>query len=728
MRFFEDILKRVLLWAMITGILIMPVAAQQEDVSELSLEDMLNVEITSASKFKESVKDTPATMLIITRQDIERRGYTSLTQVFADVPGFDVIVAQGDAYQQVYARGNRTGSLNERTMFMVNGIEHNMLYTQHMQIDNDFPISSIERVEILFGPASAVYGPNAFSGVINVITRNPKDLDDKESKVFAQFGMGTNNTRYGDVTVLSRQGDVGVSLSYRRYMSDRINMSGRKGFFKEGDIIGNPKIWGPYATEFPEWNNATDSYAVLGRLTYKTFEAGYHKLSNRNGNGGVYPYDKAMASADWHFIREILYLKNSSDITDKLSWNFLTTYQKGGSAPDSAWGQGWNDGSTYDTQRTVELLSWKFLSEKWAVFNDLIYKVNDNWILSGGIKFAAGSYQKGYEFGNSDRVIFMPGDTEFIYNKLYPDIKPDYITPGNNFKDNEWGAYFQAKWLAPNDKFVLVLGARYDDNNVYGDTFNPRVGVVYKISKKLLIKANYGSAFQAPAPRNVGGSWGGLDVSAALKPDKIKTIDLSLVAHMKDFAHDVTLFRNEVTNSILQGENLPKKTMYGIEYKFNYFKKEVSDTISDLNLHFNYTFTDSKYEDPRSNTTTGRSSDKVGGIAKHKFNIIGGMTFSKTLLVNMKINYVGKRPTIVSNPIEEVDAYLIAGLSLQIKNLFKKVTLFLNVENIFDKDYYHPGYDSASAGEDTTKPSMGWYSSRLPQGGRTFVAGVRFDL
>ncbi len=728
MCFAGDTLKKVVVLIMLSGLLSLSAFAQEEDITELSLEDMLNVEIISASKFKESVKDTPATMLIITRKDIERRGYTSLTQVFADVPGFDVIVAQGDTYQQLYARGNRTGSLNERTMFMVNGIEHNMLYTQHMQIDNDFPLSVIERIEILFGPASAVYGPNAFSGVINVITRNPADLEDKESKVFARFGMGTNNTRFGDITVLSRSGDIGVAVSYRRYVSDRADFSDRKGFFKEGDIIGNPDIWGPYATEYPEWNNETDNYAILGRLTYKTFELGYHKFSNKNGNGGVYPLDRAMAGADWRFSREILYLKNNSDITDRLSWSMLTTYQKGGAPPDATWGQGWNAGDTWDTQRTVELLTWKFLSEKWVFFNDLIYKVNDNWILSGGLKFAAGNYQKGYEHSRSDRIVFMPGDTEFMYDMLYPEAQSDYITPGNNFKDNEWGTYFQAKWLAPNDKIVLVLGARYDDNNVYGDTFNPRVGIVYKFSKKFLIKANYGSAFQAPAPRNVGGSWGGLEVSANLKPDKIKTVDFSMVAQMKDFAHDVTLFRNEVTDSILQGENLPKKTMYGVEYKFNYFRKEISDTISDFNLHFNYALTDSKYKVPRTNSVTGRSSDKVGGIAKHKFNIIGGMTFSRIFLVNMKINYVGKRPTIVSNPIEEVDAYITAGISLQVKDIFKKITLFLNVENIFNRMYYHPGYDSANAGEDISKPSPGWYSSRLPQGGRTFVAGVRMEI
>lgn len=702
---------------------------KEEELADFSIEKLLNVEVVSASRFTESVRETPAAMVVVSRRDIENRGYTSLTQVFEDLPGFDVIRAQGDVYQLVYARGNRTGSFNERTMLLVNGVEHNMLYTQHMQIDHDFPISAIERIEVLYGPASAVYGANAFSGVINIITVDPTHLKRGETKIRGQFGMGTNSTKYGDVTIAGRSGNLGFSVSYRRYLSDRVDQTWGKGYFKEGSIIGNPDLWGPYAELYPKWNNGTDSHAVIGRLTFRNFELGYNRLLNKNGNGGVYPYDKCMASDDWVFRREVYYIKHRAEITDKIAWNILGTYQKGGSAPDSVWGQGWNkDNNNLNSERTVELLTWKYLAEKWSLINDIVFNVSRNVTLSGGVKFAAGRYQKAYHFGRSDRIVFMPGDREYDYERLYPVTFTDSIDPGRSYKDSEWGIYMQAKWKAFDDRVIFVLGARYDDNNFYGDTFNPRVGVVYRFSDKFMLKANYGSAYHPPAPRNVGGSWEGLDVSSSLKPDKIKTFDLNFTWQTENLVHDLTLFRNVVANSILQGENLPEKRMYGAEFKLTYFRKEISNAITDLNIHLNYTYTHSRFDEKIVSEETGRSSAWVGGIAKHKFNLLGSMMLFKRVNVNVSLNYVGDRPTVVSNPVSEVDSFLVTGIGIELKSLIKSMSLFINIENLFNTRYYHPGYDNAGAGEDLSVPSRTWFSSRFPQDGRVFTAGFKIEL
>ncbi len=699
-----------------------------EDVFSLSLDELLNIEITSASKFKESIGQTPATMLVITRKEIQDRGYNSLPELFADLPGMDVAISHGEVFQQVYARGNRTGSMNERTMLLVDGVEHNLLYTQQMGIDTDFPITAIEKIEILYGPASAVYGANAFSGIINIVTRKPEGLANKKDKIITRAGTGSYDTKFGEVTYLGKYRSLGLFLAYKRYRSDRFDLSGRPGFFTNRSIIGNPAVWGPYAEHFPLFQNLANNYGVLGKLTYKNFEIGFNRLQTNEGSGGQYPYDKTLPTVNWKLTRNIFHLRYGKDFSQKTNWSFLATYQQGGAGPDSVWAQGWNHGPLWTDTRTVEIMTWKFLCSRWAMFHDLVYKPAKNWIISGGFKYSAGTYQKSYEFSRSDQVTFQPGDTQYQYQILFPPPFNTGKTPGNTFNDSQWGVFLQAKWSAVNKKLNIIAGARYDDNSVYGDSLNPRIGATYRLSPKLLVKANYGTAFQAPAPRNLGGSWEGLSVNEALQPDEIETIDFSLLSTSKHIAHDLTLFRNVVTKSILQGENLPKKIMVGLEYKFNFFLETVTSSIKNLRAHFNYTYIDAKYAEARFNTATGRSSKKIGDIAKNKFNLILDADLLKHFHINLRLNYIGKRTTTVSNPITEVDHYLVTHLGFQYRNILKHVTLFFTIYNLFDLDYYHPGYDSAAAGEDTSKPSTGWYSSRMPQPGRNFLAGVKIEF
>lgn len=532
-----------------------------------------------------------------------------------------------------------------------------------------------------------------------------------------------------DMTYLANSGPIDISIAYRRHKSNRLDITNRPGYFSEGTIIGNQNIWGPYALYFPKYANDSDNYAVMGKITlFNRLELGFNKLETNQGNGSVYPYDKTLPTIDWKFFRNIFHLRYQKDLTKKVSMNILSTYQYDGTGPDSTWAQGWNNGSSWQSSRTVEMLTWKYLSSKWVLFNDIVFKPSKQWILSGGFKYASGHFQKSYEFGRSDQITFHPGDTEYQYDVLFPQPLSSGRTPGNNYLDNEWGVYFQGKWSSKKGNLHLVAGARYDDNIIYGNSFNPRIGAVYRFNKNLFLKSNYGTAFQAPAPRNLYGGWGGLIVSGALKPDEIQTVDLSMIWVSSHFAHDVTLYYNEIKNSILQGENLPKKKISGLEFKSQYLFPKLGNHIRDFRIHFNYSYIQAKYERSLYNTLTLRSSDLIGGIAKHKFNMIVDGDMFTNLHVNIRFNYVGKRPTIVSNPVADIDGYFITNIGFQVKNIFNKISLFLNVQNLLDVDYYHPGYDSASAGENITVPSGGWYSSRLPQAGRTYMLGILLVL
>jgi outer membrane receptor for ferrienterochelin and colicins len=699
------------------------IATEEYDIlGRISLEDLLNIEISSASKFDESLSETPATIVVVSQRDIQARGYTSLTQVFNDLPGFDIAASNGDISQLAYMRGNRTGSFNERTLFMIDGIRQNMLYTQHMNIGEDFPLSAIDHIEVLYGPASAIYGPDAFGGIINVITKSAKKLDKNTEYFTSVIGAGSFDTKFVEMTFLANRGFFDFFFSVRRFHSDRYDITDKPGFFAEESIIGNPEIWGPYATAHYEYSNLLDSYSILSKLSLGNFEIGYSKQFTDAGSGGVYPFDKTLPTTDWKFVREKFFTNYSNSLTDDLIWNFQATYQVGGSPPDSIWAQGWNAGTTWDSERSVEVLSWKNMASKWEVSQDFVYKPASDLTVSGGIKFASGEYQQSYEFGYSDRTIWQPGKDWPQVDIIYPPILSDGIPAGNSFSDSEYGAFMQGKIGYFDNKLLLVLGARYDNNDVYGSSLNPRVGLVYQFSEQLLVKSNYGTAFQAPAPRNLGAAWGGLSVNAELKPDEIKTFDISLQQASGNIGHNITIYHNKVTNSILQGENLPDKNMFGLEYRFNFLIGSLGSFFDDARVYANYTFVDASYATARLSASTGRESDNIGDIAKNKFNLGFDVDILHDFHLNLRFNYLDTRPTTITNPIEEVDSFLITNLSLQWNNILEQdARISLTINNLFDKDYYHPGYDAASAGEDTSAPSLGWYSSRLPQAGRNLL-------
>jgi iron complex outermembrane receptor protein len=142
----------------------------KEDLLEMSLEELMNINITSASNVDESLSRAPATIIIISAKEIEERGYTEFYDVLNDLPGFDLSRAFGDDNYYLYARGYRKET-SDQMLFMIDGIAMNHLYSNNMNLFGMYPLSNIKQVEVVYGPASAIYGPNAFAGVINIITK-----------------------------------------------------------------------------------------------------------------------------------------------------------------------------------------------------------------------------------------------------------------------------------------------------------------------------------------------------------------------------------------------------------------------------------------------------------------------------------------------------------------------------------------------------------------------------
>ncbi len=197
----------------------------------------VGVTVSSVSKKAEDLNTAPATVKLVTQEEIMDRGYKDLIDVLSDLPGFDISKTFSGAGANIYQMGFRQEN-TERTLFMVDGVEENDLWLNWAYISRQYPLANIKAVEILYGPSSTMYGPRAFIGAINVITYSPKEIPvdhvlkvksgSGKSKSFYAYGnsqVGNLNTYSSDLVMGLRGTGAAFQVTGRIYRSDEHDMS-----------------------------------------------------------------------------------------------------------------------------------------------------------------------------------------------------------------------------------------------------------------------------------------------------------------------------------------------------------------------------------------------------------------------------------------------------------------------------------------------------------------------
>jgi len=174
-----------------------------DDLLQLPFQDVLAVRIRSAGKREEEIRDIPASVTIVTRQEIERYGWVTFEEVLRNVPGFYLLDNIEDRY--IGTRGAAGGGVQ----FLVNGI------SQHPSLQKtltgteiarlDIPVESIDRIEVIRGPMSVIYGNNAFQGVINVVTNA---IDQSGPRASASLGTHQSGRLFGRAGAVFEDGFI----------------------------------------------------------------------------------------------------------------------------------------------------------------------------------------------------------------------------------------------------------------------------------------------------------------------------------------------------------------------------------------------------------------------------------------------------------------------------------------------------------------------------------------
>jgi iron complex outermembrane receptor protein len=695
--------------------------SSDEDLFNMSLEDLMNVTITSASNLDESLNRAPATILIISAKDIEERGYMEMYDVLNDLPGFDLSRAFGDDNYYLYARGYRKET-SDQMLLMIDGIAMNHLYSNNMNMFSMYPLSNVHQIEVVYGPASAIYGPNAFAGVINIITK-------KDGKSTVSIFTGQNNTYVADVNFNQIVNDVRLSFTGRFYDTDGFDFSDRTPALDSRLFNDTVNLWRPFRnTDYIGYQSPIQSFFSSGSVSYKGFSVGFINFLYETGYGAEWPADKVLNAKSWGFDEQTYYARYETQLKSPISENPITSktlirHRQSGHPANSLFLERYSGG--------VDASYWQTTNKSVSFFQDFAYTHSTLITANVGVKYDRRTLQGKY---NEIYGPFIGSDSTINYP--FPEVPDREITAHNHFTMQDKGVYGQVK-ISPIEALDIVTGLRYDHNSIFGGVVNPRAGVVYEPMKGLITKFFYGQAYLEPTARVLYGGWQGSLSNVDLKPERIRTFEWSLAYSKGNFSNSLNVFYNQGYDVIAGAKNIGERRMMGVEYAGKVVLNRPLDFIHRLKGDLFVSYINSE-----ENRGDSLEWINTGNMAPIKVKAVLTAYVTRNLSISLQNRWTSKIETVKSNPIEKVDAHFVADGFITYNNLFMEgFSLGIKVYNILNASYFHPGYRNATAGEDFVfdangyldqtivgNGSRGWYNSRLPQPERTLMLSARLTF
>lgn len=429
-----------------------------DGLTSLSLEELLKVDVErvfSASRFVQDASRAPASVTVITSEDIRRFGYRTLAEALRSVPGFYTTYDRNYTYLGVRGFG-RPGDYNGRVLLLVDGHRSNDVVYDQAMIGSEFTIdlSIVERIEVIRGPSSSLYGSSAFFGVVNVITRRGRDYRGAE----VEFEGGTLATGKVRVSAGTRT-DSGIefSLSGTAYHSD-----------------------GQHRLYYPEFDTPETNHGIVLDQDSDTLQSLFGQVSR-----GGFSIEASWTTRDKHVPTaafDTLFGDPRFVTTDR---RFFTTLQYGHrlGAEAEAVGRIFVDSMHYSGDYPYEAAG----GDGTTVQDD----VGDGTGIGG-------------EFLVSRRIIGH--DTGTVGFELRNNFRLDQWTrfQGEATNDTEsyesaqkWAAFGQYEATLSRD-VLLSAGLRYDHESDVASSLNPRLGLIFGSSRASTLKVLYGTAFRAP--------------------------------------------------------------------------------------------------------------------------------------------------------------------------------------------------------------------------------------
>jgi outer membrane receptor for ferrienterochelin and colicin len=508
-------------------LLLLPAGALDAQTPDWSLDSLLNAPVSAASKYKQSSTHAPASITVLTAEDIRDNAFTNLEEALESVRGF--YVSNDRNYPYLGVRGfSRPADYNNRVLLLVDGHTLNEQTWGGAPTGTDFPINldAIERIEIVRGPGSALYGTSAMFAVVNIVTKTGIELD--ATRISARGG----NDGMREAAIVSGK-PIGARGSFA--------VSGMIGASDGGNIY------------FPEYDAPQSNFGIVRGQDWE----------RRSG---------AIATISW------------GDIAARAGWR---TRDKG--IPTASYGSAFGDPRTQtrDAGYWGELSAKRVFRGKYQVqargyLDGMeyhgVYPEDDGPAYTdfGASRTYGAEAMLLWDVSSRERLTFgmeTRQTTHAGYGERFAD--------GTEQEDN---APFHVNSIFLQNEFQLthaiafVSGLRYDHQSASRRALSPRLALVASPDDRTNIKLLYGEAFRAPSPSEADITTTLYTENPDLRPERIRTLELEAQRRFgRPLMLGVSVYRNEMSNLIdqvnsttgIQFPNLSRAKASGIEIGAN---------------------------------------------------------------------------------------------------------------------------------------------------------------
>lgn len=660
--------------------------AVDDPLKSVSLEALLDLEVETVIKDSQKATDAPAIVTVITAQDIRKWGYRSVADALAHVPG---LYAVNDHLSPNFGvRGNNGGlraySRNLKVMINMQPVSFRSDSANYLGPEL-IPMSVIRRIEVVRGPSSALYGPNAFLGVVNIITKDAvKGTTAKTSATMGSdgfvgwAGMASHGTESGFLSVALSAENATIAAMPLPETSPSL-----EDFTPRQSVEADSKPRSAFIQgAFEHGQFSTEVFYHFTRLDSVAQFLDFGTLS---------PENRVVLQSDTFRVRE--------NIAINEQWALSAYLAYAGGQPGS------NESlrePNLSGDPATNGLQRDFSYSAWDVGLEAQYQFASSGSVTFGVDYTDDTetlmrvYQTNLETGDASLVSRDQGELGFRNEGLYVQ-------------------YVGYPWA----RVGFTFNARYDEHNIYGDNTNFRTGFVYQLDDNIITKLLYGTSFKAPTamqlfaeplyPAEIVGN-------DKLKPEESATTEAELLYKVNDdLAIKLNLFYNEVEDRAeltpfgisLTPQNIGEQRGYGAEGEVNwFFGRQV------INYYIAWQDTINRIEHPFLGVLES-PSDLAPRLSSHlrwQYNSPEFGTFG------ISVSYFSERRATRSNIREneripyELDPYTLVGgvYTARVDN----VDLQFKVENFLNKTYIDPGF----AGTD------------VPGKGRRFFVSVGYHF
>jgi iron complex outermembrane receptor protein len=718
-----------------------------EDLSSMSLEQLLAVQVVTASNMSEAQSRAPGVVIRLTREDLEARGYHELLDLFDDLPGMDVVRPWGADYLKVYWRGYRT-DVTFPFLMLVDGQEINSLWTGDASVAAAIPMSEIDHVEIVYGPVSAVYGANAFMGVVNVITLAGAGKTGDQLHVRATAGSYRGerlDRRILDGVVVEDTGDLRLTIGARLGLSWTDAGAAERFEYTQAAYANDPRLWGGYLGFQNLARGASspiDEYGLDARLAIGSLELGAYEYSLVTGYGYEYPTDQAQPYAQWHQRERSAYASYKDELERGVTSRSTLRWRDSGIPNDSYYLFGGNDTFMMAEQRMVQASYWQAQNRSTTASEDVQVERWDWLSLAAGARYEHRDLAGAYDLDAGPEL--PPSQVD--RNVVLPTPTPDDLREIERPQRDVYGAYAQARAkrahvFGDHDTHALHLGVRYDWDSLFGAGQSPsvRIGYVGELDScrgLFLGKLLYGTGWQEPTPRQLYGGWLGSGSNPTLRPEHSRTFELDLSHTTASISNLVSLWYAQDYDTIVQfaggATNKGKRDVVGVDYQLRALLRPRGFDSLSVWGYYSYLWSRELVFDP-----TGASSyAPIGDLATHKLWLGATATWKKRITATLRSRAFSDRKTVATNPLGTIEGAWIFDGHVQVEHVgTRALSLGLTMDNLLGTAYSDPGIRTADSGDEPGHwnglawvGSQGFYNSRLPQPGRLIMLTVGLDL